>query len=120
MRRKTNTIKNMKLLLALTAGMLAGFAPIHAGGDKDENEKEIAVKDLPEAVLAAIQAKFPKGEIEEAEVIETKDGKVYEVEVEVEAADDEVEYEVMVSAAGKILSVEKEDDDDDDDDDGAL
>jgi uncharacterized membrane protein YkoI len=88
-----------------------------ADGTILEIEQEISVKDVPKAVHDALMAKYPKSEFEKAEkVTKVKDGKdqpaVYEVEVE--TADDK-EYEVTVSAEGKIIEVEEEDDDDKDD-----
>ena len=105
----------MKKLLLLAIASLGVCSALHA--DDDKNEKEIAVKDLPKAVMDAIKAKYPKAEIEEAEEITTKEGKIYEVELEIEEEGKEVELEIEVSAAGKILKIEKEHEDDDDDED---
>src|SRR5688572_4562103 len=75
----------------------------------DEDEEEVAVKDLPAKVVDAIEAKFPGAKITEAEK-ETEDGDtVYEVEINF--GDEELEVEV--SEDGKILEVEEEEDDDD-------
>ena len=78
-----------------------------------DDEQEIAIADLPAAVVDAVKAKFPDATLVEAEV-ETENGKmVYEVEIE----DDGQELEVEVSADGEILEVESDDDDDGEDDD---
>ena len=93
----------------------------------DKGEREISLKKAPEKVQLAvkefIEKKAKGGEVEEV-TVEKEDGqKIYEVEIE---APDGWEYELEISADGKILEVEKEkdddtedekDDDDDDDDD---
>ena len=80
-----------------------------------ETETAIKPKKLPKAVQAGIAATFPGFEIDEAEKIEKPDGTIeYEVEVEKEDGKDEVEYEALFSAAGKLLKKTKEDDDDSD------
>lgn len=67
------------------------------------DEETIAVKDLPKAVTAAVQAKFPKGKLTSASK-EEEDGKtVYEVALE----DNGTKVDVAVSAKGKILEIEK-------------
>lgn len=97
------------VLSLLSGAAIFGSAMVFA----DEDEEEVAVADLPAAVVEAVIARFPDGKIVEAEM-ETEDGKtVYEVEVK----DDGIEYEVEVSAEGEILEVESEEDDDDEDDD---
>ncbi len=74
---------------------------------KDEEEAEIAAKDLPAAVVAAVRAIYPAGEVEEGEK-ETEDGRiVYEVEVEAGGK----EFRVEVTPEGSILEIEEEDDD---------
>ncbi len=66
-------------------------------------EKAIAVKDLPKAVAAAVEAKYPKATIKTAEEI-TKDNKVtYEVHL-ITAQTRAVE--VVLDPAGKILEEE--------------
>jgi uncharacterized membrane protein YkoI len=74
-----------------------------------EIEKEIALKDVPEAVKKAIEAKFPKATIKEVmEVNKVKDKKEtpdhYEVNIE---TSDKKKMEVEVSLDGKILKSEK-------------
>jgi hypothetical protein len=67
------------------------------------DEEKIDVKDLPKAVLAAVQAKFPEGKVTGA-AKEEEGGKVtYEVALE----DKNSKIDVAVSAKGKILEVEK-------------
>jgi hypothetical protein len=67
-------------------------------------EAEIAVKDLPKAVTAAIEAKYPKATLKKAEEV-TKGDKKY-LEVVVVTADKKT-VEVEVDAKGKILNEEK-------------
>ena len=78
-------------------------------GEQNENDdddaEEIAIKDLPKAVVDAVQKALPGGVIEEAEK-EVEEGKViYEVEVEV----GKKEFEVEISPEGKTLEIEEED-----------
>lgn len=65
-------------------------------------EKEIDVKDLPQAVVDAAERTVPGGVIVEAEVETEKDGKTTEIEID---------------ESGKVLEIEAGDDDDDEDDD---
>ena len=85
--------------LALLATCLTGSALA---------DEELGVKDLPKAVVAAVKARYPQGEIEEVEQ-ETEDGKtVYEVEVEIESDGHETELTLSLTPEGKILEIEKE------------
>ncbi len=71
-------------------------------------ERQIAVTDLPEAVVKSLKAKYPHAKIEAAEEV-TKDEKVtYEVEIETTK---EKELEIMLDASGNILEVEEKNDD---------
>jgi len=73
-------------------------------------EKEIAVGDLPKAVAAAIEAKYPKATIGKAEMLlEYEDGKE-ETEYEVVLTTvDKKEVEVKLTPAGKIVDNEEKD-----------
>jgi uncharacterized membrane protein YkoI len=78
---------------------------IQEDGTVLEVEKEVAVKDLPEAVTKALKAKFPKATIKEVmEVNLVKDNKEkpdhYEVILETE---DKKTMEVEVSMDGKTI-----------------
>jgi hypothetical protein len=67
------------------------------------DEKAIEVEDLPGAVRAAVEARFPEARPRKA-AQEEEDGRlVYEVSLK----DGDAEIEVAVSAKGKILEVEK-------------
>jgi len=67
-------------------------------------EKEIAIKDLPRAVTAAIEKKYPKSKLKDAmEITDVKDKKEahggYEVNL---VTADKKDVEVTVTAGGKI------------------
>ena len=81
--------------------------------DSDDGEEEIPLDQVPANVKSAAQAAVPGLVLEEAER-ETEDGTVV---YSLEGTADGQEYEVEVSAAGKVLEIEKEDDDDDGDED---
>ena len=102
-------MKLQNLILCVLVAMLGLAFQTQAG----KGEEEVALSKLPAAVVKAVKKAVPGIKLTEAER-ETKDsGVVYEVEGKV----GEVEYEVKVTEAGKVLKIEKEDDDDDDDDD---
>lgn len=82
-----------------------------------ETEKEIKFSELPEAVKATLKADYSDYEVEEVEFVETPKGKFYEVEVELEKDDEEVEFELLFSTDGKVVKKEQEKDVDDDDED---
>lgn len=85
--------------LALLATCLTGSALA---------DEELGVKDLPKAVVAAVKARYPQGEIKEVEM-ETEAGKtVYEVEVEIESDGRETELTLSITPEGKILEIEKD------------
>jgi hypothetical protein len=73
-------------------------------GTIDAIEMLLDVKDLPKAVTAAIEAKYPKATLKKAEEV-TKGDKKY-IEVVVVTADKKT-VEVEVDAKGKILNEEK-------------
>lgn len=85
---------------------------LKADGTILEIEKEVAAKDLPKAVAAAVEAKYPKATVKKAEeIIAFKGGeeeKSYEVVV---AETGKKAVEVKLSADGKIVKHEEEDDD---------
>ena len=67
-------------------------------------ETEIKKSELPQAVQAAITKDFSGFKIEEAEKTETADqGMCYEVALE----KGEINYEVLFSAAGKVINKEE-------------
>ncbi|MCB0630132.1 MAG: PepSY-like domain-containing protein [Saprospiraceae bacterium] len=81
-----------------------------------ETEVEMKKAELPDAVKKAIQREFSGYDIEEAERVETPDLPLaFEVELENEA--DNTEVEAVFSADGKLLKkkMEKESEEDDED-----
>lgn len=89
------------------------FAVVFATGATllADDEKEIALEDVPKKVREAAENAVKGIKLSEAEV-ETEDGKtVYELEGTVDGK----EYEIEVDEDGKVLEVEQSDDDDDDD-----
>lgn len=76
-----------------------------------ETEYEVSKTNIPQAVKDAINANFEGYEIEEAESVETKDGKAYELAIE----RGEEELEVVIDVQGNILKKEKKQEDEDDD-----
>jgi hypothetical protein len=96
----------------------AEFTSVFDVNDKwVETEKEIKFTELPEAVKATLKADYSDYEVEEVEFVETPEGRFYEVEVELEKDNQELEYELLFSADGKVVKKEPEKDDDDDEDD---
>jgi uncharacterized membrane protein YkoI len=66
-----------------------------------EIEKEIKVKDLPEAVTKGLEEKYPKAKFKKAEEVIKKDKlEYYEVIV---VTEDKKQFEVQVNAEGKVL-----------------
>jgi len=93
-------------------------APTHRllddDGDKKENEKKVAVADLPAPVTAAVKKAVPDGTITSAEV-ETEDG-VNRYELKVSADGKTLKFKV--NEDGTNLKEKSAKDDDDDDKDG--
>jgi hypothetical protein len=92
---------------------------VEANGKIEEFEKEIDLKDLPQAVVDAVEMKYPKSVHKSAEAVyEIEDGKeeleFYEVKVETA---DKKQVEVMIKANGKIVTKKNEDKEDEKDDD---
>ena len=102
------------------AGILASILTFSATAG--EEEREIPLKEVPKVVQAAAAKAVPGIVLKEAEVKDTAEGQVYELDGVAEGK----KYEVLIDAGGKVLRAavddEEEDDDDakdeDDDDDG--
>jgi uncharacterized membrane protein YkoI len=79
-------------------------------GDIVQFERELEVKDLPKAVVKALEDKYPKAELKEADEVTKVDGKkeklAYYV-VEVKTADKKT-LEVQVDPDGKVLKSDEE------------
>ncbi len=70
-----------------------------ADGTWTETEHEIDKKDIPQAVKNRLNSSFAGYEVEESETSETKDGMVYEFEIE----KGEKTMEVAISPSGKVV-----------------
>lgn len=77
-----------------------------------ETEYEISKSEIPQAVMNAINTDFEGYEIEEVEIVETKDGLAYEMAIE----KGELEMEVVIDENGKILKKENKQEEEDDGD----
>lgn len=71
-------------------------------GTWQETEHEIKKKSIPANIKTTLQTEFSDYEIEEAEISETKDGSVYEFELEM----GEEELEVVIDTNGRVLKKE--------------
>ena len=87
----------------LVAGLfvMGGFVPMA----RSEREKEIDPAKVPEKVMAAAMKAVPGIKIDEAEVQKTKRGLVYELEGEADGK----EYELHITADGKVLGKDGDD-----------
>lgn len=103
---KTRATSAIAAAAVLATTLLCGAGPALA------EEEEIAVADLPEAVVNAINERFPGATLEEAEREVERGQVIYDVEVE---AADGTEYEVEVTGDGRILEIERDDEDEDED-----
>ena len=72
-------------------------------------EKEIPVSEVPEAVLKAAQEALPGVRFTEAEMEESKGVITYELE----GMKGDYEYEIELASDGKVIEIEQELDDDD-------
>lgn len=82
-------------------------------GTWKETEHEIEKSDIPAAVKQTLDQEFAGYDMEEAEVSETADGKVYEFALE----KDETDLEVAISTEGIVVKrdVKNEEDEEDQD-----
>ena len=71
-------------------------------GTWQETEHEIKKKSIPANIKTTLKTEFSDYEIEEAEISETKDGSVYEFELEM----GEEELEVVIDTNGRVLKKE--------------
>ncbi|MEX0711591.1 MAG: PepSY-like domain-containing protein [Pirellulales bacterium] len=85
---------------AVGLAMLVGAGAVWA----DEDEQDIALEDLPKAVVEAVKARFPGAELAEAEKETEKGRTLYEVELKHNAQ----EIVVSVTPEGTIVEIEKE------------
>jgi hypothetical protein len=75
-----------------------------------ETEYAVTKKEIPDAVKASLEKEFVGYKIEESEISETAEGKVYEFAIEKGKS----EMEVSVDEAGKIIKKQEEKEEDDD------
>ncbi|MFC1651375.1 PepSY domain-containing protein [Candidatus Latescibacterota bacterium] len=105
----------MKRVIILGAVILIGLVLcITLFAMVEETEKEIPLSEVPKKAITGAQKsvdgiKFVRAEAEEEDGV-----LIYDLE----GVADGKEYEIEVTAEGKVLEVEQEEDDDDDDDDG--
>ena len=78
-----------------------------------ETEYKIKKSEIPTAVINTLDNEFADYEIEETEISETVDGKVYEFELE----KNETDMEVTIDPNGKVLKKEVKTEDDEKDND---
>ncbi len=89
-------------------------ANFNSDGTWKETEHEIEISDVPTTVKQTLDSEFAGYDIEEVEISETVDGKVYEFALE----KDEIDMEVAISSDGTVVKkeVKKEDDEENDED----
>ena len=85
-------------------------ANFSSNGTWTETEYEIKKSEIPPEVQSTLRSEFAGYDIEEAEVSETRDGKVFEIQIE----KDEMDMEVTIAPNGSIVKKEgkKEHDED--------
>ncbi len=90
-------------------------ANFNSDGTWKETEYEIKKSEIPSAVKQTLAAQFAGYDMEEVEISETPEGKVYEFALE----NDETDMEVAISSEGMVVkkNVKKEEDDEGDDND---
>tara|TARA_R110002051_G_scaffold138476_2_gene211203 strand:+ start:2937 stop:3392 length:456 start_codon:yes stop_codon:yes gene_type:complete len=71
-------------------------------GTWQETEHEIKKNSIPKNIMSTIESEFPDYKIEEAEISETKEGMVYEFEIE----KGESEIEVTITEEGNLIKKE--------------
>jgi len=80
-------------------------------GEWLETEYEINFNEVPPIVKATLDIEFKDYKVEESEVSETANGKVYEFELE----KNKTEVEVAIDVKGKVIKKESTDDEEDGD-----
>ncbi len=105
-------MKSWCLIVVLLLTCALGCASVKSmlGG---EDDKEVPLSEVPTPALQAAQGAVDGVILTEAEMDEEDGRTVYDIE----GTANGVEYEIEVTADGKVLEVEQEDDDDGDDDD---
>lgn len=103
-------LSTLLLSTILLAGVSCGKS--NEGTDQEENEREIQLTELPEAVSSKLSEEHPDAVLKEADEITKEDGsKTYDIEVEINGRT----LEYMYDAEGNYLGEEIDDEDDGDD-----
>ena len=87
--------------MVITAGALCLTL---SASSSEEKEREIPLSEVPEQVIAADKAAVEGITLTEAEIEESSEGLVYEIEGFV----GDIEYEIEITAEGEVLEVEME------------
>lgn len=95
-------------LFALALTVLFASSPVRA----EEQETDIPLADMPQAIMNAAMVAVPGIVVSEAEIKSTEAGDVYELDGEAEGK----EYEIQIARDGTVLSVEMDDDEHEDHD----
>jgi len=102
----------LNLLICLVLTCILGCASIESAF-KDKDEKKIPISQVPTEAVEAAQSAVKGIILTEAEIEEQEGITVYELE----GMANGIEYEIEVTADGKVLDVEQEDEDDNNHDD---
>jgi hypothetical protein len=96
----------MKTARSLTACLaaFAAFAILFLSSNSGAQEKKIAKKDLPSAVLAAFEKAYPKAEIKGMSEEKGENGKM---EYEIESVEGKTGRDVAYWADGKVIEIEE-------------
>ncbi len=86
-------------------------ANFNADGTWVETEYELKLKDLPLAVTSKLKSDFADYKVDEAEVTETVEGTVYEIQLK----KGKEEMEVAIDASGTLVKKESKSDEDNED-----
>ena len=100
-------MKKTTLILTLVSICILGCASLES---MFEDEKEIPLSQVPAAAMKAAEDAVENITITEAEVEEEDGQMVYDLE----GIANGIEYEIEVTADGKVLEVKQEDEDNDD------
>lgn len=103
-------MRTLYFVIALALICLVGCESLESMFEK---EKEVPLSEVPQAALTAAEGAVEGITLTEAEMEEEDGQTVYVVEGEAAGK----EYEIEVTADGKVLEVEEETEDDDDEDD---
>jgi len=74
--------------------------------DGEEHEEDIALDDIPAAVMEAALARLPGLVVDEAEIEHTSAGPIYDLEGTI----DGVAWEIEITPSGEVIEVEQDDD----------